>query len=52
MLTRETTTESGVFAGRIEHLGSGRRERFTSGRELLAALMRMLEGAEHGTGRP
>jgi hypothetical protein len=46
-LASDTTAESGICAGRIEHLGSGRRERFTSGAELLATLMRLLEKAEH-----
>lgn len=41
-LSHDTTPESGVFAGRIEHLSSGQRQRFTSGRDLLAAVMRVL----------
>ena len=41
-LSLDSTPDSGVFAGRIEHLGSGRRERFGSGRELLSAVMRLL----------
>ena len=41
-LTRDTTPESGIFAGRIEHLGSGRRQRFASGKELLSIVMRLL----------
>jgi hypothetical protein len=41
-LSRDTTPDSGVFAGRIEHLGSGRRRRFASGKELLSMVMRLL----------
>jgi hypothetical protein len=42
-LTNDTTPDSGTVAGRVEHLGSGRRERFSSGKELLATLLRLLE---------
>jgi hypothetical protein len=45
-LTNDTTAEGGICAGRIEHLGSGRRERFTSDAELLATLKHLLERAE------
>jgi len=41
-ISHDTTPDSGIFAGRIEHLGSGRRERFASGKELLATIMRLL----------
>jgi len=41
-LSHDTTPDSGIFAGRIEHLSSGRRRRFASGKELLAMLMRLL----------
>jgi hypothetical protein len=41
-LSQDTTPESGVFAGRVEHLASGRRERFASGTELLSAVVRLL----------
>jgi hypothetical protein len=41
-LSHDTTPDSDVFAGRIEHLSSGRRERFASGKELLAMVMRFL----------
>jgi hypothetical protein len=41
-LSHDTSPESGIFAGRIEHLGSGRRQRFASGKELLAMVMRLL----------
>jgi hypothetical protein len=49
-LSHDTTPESGIFAGRIEHLGSGRRQRFGSGKELLATVMRLLSdlGAQRG----
>ena len=47
-LTNDTTPTSGNFAGRVEHLGSGHRERFSSGKELLATLLRLLEDTEHG----
>jgi hypothetical protein len=30
-LSHDTTPDSGIFVGRIEHLGSGRRQRFASG---------------------
>ena len=45
-LSRDTTPDSGIFAGRIEHLGSGRRQRFASGKELLATVMRLLSELE------
>jgi hypothetical protein len=41
-LSHDTTPESGIFAGRVEHLSSGRRQRFASGKELLAMVMRLL----------
>jgi len=41
-LSHDTTPESGIFAGRVEHLGSGRRQRFASGKELLSVVMSML----------
>ena len=41
-LSHDTTPDSGIFAGRIEHLSSGRRQRFASGKELLAMVMRLL----------
>jgi hypothetical protein len=41
--THDAGKKSGVFAGRVEHLTSGRRERFASAAELKAALERMLE---------
>ncbi|MGD1098205.1 MAG: hypothetical protein ABSB35_40240 [Bryobacteraceae bacterium] len=45
-LSHDTTQESGIFAGRVEHLASGRRERFASGEELLSAVMRLLSDLE------
>jgi len=45
-LSHDTTPDSGIFAGRIEHLGSGRRQRFASGKELLATVMRLLSDLE------
>jgi hypothetical protein len=45
-LSNDTTPDSGIFAGRIEHLGSGRRQRFASGKELLSAVMRLLSDLE------
>jgi hypothetical protein len=41
--TRETSSQTGAFSGRIEHLSSGRRARFASTKELLATLGRMLD---------
>lgn len=51
-LSHDTAPDSGIFAGRLEHLGSGRRERFASGKELLAMVMRLLSDLEPpGEGR-
>jgi hypothetical protein len=36
--TRDTPSQAGVFAGRVEHMSSGRRARFTSPQDLLAVL--------------
>ena len=41
--SRDTRTRGGTFSGRIEHLNSGRRDRFGSKEELLASLDRMLD---------
>ncbi len=41
-LSQDSTPESGTFAGRVEHLTSGRRVRFASGKELLSSVMRLL----------
>lgn len=48
--SRETRTEAGIFSGRVEHLSSGRRARFGTTAELLAALGKMLD--ELGEGDP
>jgi len=40
--TRETCTHPRTFAGRVEHVRSGRRARFASTRGLLAVLRKML----------
>jgi hypothetical protein len=45
-LSHDTAPDSGIFVGRIEHLGSGRRQRFASGKELLSAVMRLLSDLE------
>jgi hypothetical protein len=45
-LSHDTSPDSGIFAGRIEHLGSGRHQRFASGKELLSAVMRLLSDLE------
>ena len=41
--SRETAVQTGTFAGRVEHISSGRRARFGSTQELIAALRKMLE---------
>ena len=41
--SRETSSKTGIFAGRIEHLSSGRRVRFASTKEFLTALGKMLD---------
>jgi hypothetical protein len=41
--SRETGPCPGVFSGRVEHLSSGRRARFSSGEELLATLGKLLD---------
>jgi hypothetical protein len=49
-LSRDTRGPPGVFAGRVQHLSTGRRARFNSEEELLATLLRLLadvEGPEH-----
>jgi hypothetical protein len=48
-MSHDTAPGSGIFAGRIEHLGSGRRERFGSGEELLVMVMRLLSDLEAST---
>jgi hypothetical protein len=44
--SEETDPRLGTAAGRIEHLQTGRRSRFTSVDELLSRLMAMLAGAD------
>jgi hypothetical protein len=48
--SREAGTEAGIFAGRVEHLSSGRRARFHSSDELLTLLEKVLGefGAQGG----
>jgi hypothetical protein len=41
--TRDTRSQAGIFAGRVEHMGSGRRSRFGSKQELLAVLGAFLD---------
>jgi hypothetical protein len=41
--TREAGTHAGIFAGRVEHLSSGRRARFGSAEELLTILTKLLD---------
>jgi hypothetical protein len=40
--SRETRARTGTFAGRVEHISSGRRARFASTRGLVALLRKML----------
>jgi hypothetical protein len=46
--SREAGTQAGNFSGRVEHLTSGRRARFSSGEDLLAILEKLLD--ELGSG--
>lgn len=39
---RDTDPEAAIFGGRVEHLSSGRRARFESTNDLIAALQRLL----------
>ena len=41
--SRDTKKDTGTFAGRVEHMSSGRRARFASPTELLAVLRHMLD---------
>jgi hypothetical protein len=41
--SRETGAQTGVFAGRVEHMSSGRRARFRSSEQLIAELRTMLD---------
>ena len=42
----ESGTRVGVFSGRVEHLNTGRRARFTSDDDLVAVMKRMLAEIE------
>jgi len=48
--SRDVGVRPGVFAGRVEHLSSGRRARFNSTDELLTLLEKLLDefGAQAG----
>jgi hypothetical protein len=46
--SQETTAQGDPFAGRVEHLNSGRRAGFKSPEELLAVLRRLLRQANGG----
>ena len=41
--TRETRSQTATFSGRVEHLSSGCRARFTSAEELVAVLEKMID---------
>jgi hypothetical protein len=41
--TRDTCATGGPFAGRIEHMSSGRRAAFDSAEQLLAAFRSMID---------
>ena len=41
--SHEARRQAGIFAGRIEHISSGRRARFGSPEELIASLWKMLD---------
>jgi hypothetical protein len=48
--SRETGAQTGTFAGRVEHMSSGRRSRFGSTKELVETLRKMLDQlGEKGT---
>jgi len=40
--SRETRARAGPFAGRVEHMSSGRRARFASAQQLVAALRKLI----------
>jgi hypothetical protein len=44
--SRETDRGAEIFAGRVEHLSSGRRAHFESAEELVRSLSRMLDTLE------
>ena len=41
--THETNPRARTFSGRVEHMSSGRRARFSSTRELVAVLAKLLD---------
>jgi hypothetical protein len=41
--SRETGAKTGAFSGRVEHMSSGRRDRFTSTGELVSVLSKMID---------
>ena len=41
--SRDTGAPTGTFAGRVEHMSSGRRARFGSTQELVATLQQMID---------
>jgi hypothetical protein len=41
--SRDANARAGIFSGRVEHLSSGRRARFSSTDELLAVLAKLLD---------
>lgn len=52
LLARSTDAELKSFAGRIEHLASGRRLRFESVAQFLMQVGRLLDAAEESTDAP
>jgi hypothetical protein len=47
--SHDTDAKGGMFAGRVEHLQSGRRARFASAQELVAVLTRLLSETHEPT---
>jgi hypothetical protein len=47
-LSRDTGHMLAPFAGRLEHLSTGRRARFATVEEFLAALIRLLDEEQQG----
>ena len=45
-LSQDSVSGGRIFAGRVEHLHSGRRARFASRQDLLAIIERLLHAAE------
>jgi hypothetical protein len=52
--SREASAQTGNFSGRVEHLSSGRRGRFSSTQELVDILEKLLDelGAASDEGNP